>query len=62
MIEMYATKIVEACALQAIKDSPLLMALSKADDKPDDMLKKVIDEAEKGDQLCKLIPKGSMAA
>jgi len=62
MIEMYATKIVEACALQAIKDSPLLTALSKADDAPNDMLKKVIDEANKGDELCKLIPKGSMAA
>jgi hypothetical protein len=62
MIEMYATKIVEACALQAIKDSPLLMSLSKADEAPDATLDKVIAEAKKGDQLCKLISKGSMAA
>jgi len=62
MIEMYATKIVDACALQAIKDSPLLEAFSNDDDKPSAMLDKLLRAAEDGDKLCNLITKGSTVA
>jgi hypothetical protein len=57
------TDIVKACALQAIKESPLLRSLS--DDGPSttlDKLDKLLAAAKDGDKPCNLITKGSILA